>query len=101
EARRREPMTPVADTVLRSGAGTEVRIGDPHPFAIIGERINPTGRNRLAEELKEGNYDSVRVDARAQRDAGARILDPNASIPRFDEAAMLSQMVKGRERRGR
>ena len=87
-------MTAVADTVLRSGAGTEVRIGDAYPFAIIGERINPTGRSRLADELKEGNYDTVRADARAQSDAGARILDLNAGIPGFDEAAMLSQMVK-------
>jgi 5-methyltetrahydrofolate--homocysteine methyltransferase len=87
-------MTAVGDTVLRSAAGTEVRIGDLHPFAIIGERINPTGRTRLADELKDGDYETVRADARAQVTAGARILDLNAGIPGFDEAAMLSQMVK-------
>ena len=39
----------VAETVLR-GPGSEVRIGDAHGFAIIGERLNPTGRARLTEE---------------------------------------------------
>jgi 5-methyltetrahydrofolate--homocysteine methyltransferase len=87
-------MSAVAETVLRSCGGTEVRIGDAHPFAIIGERINPTGRGRLADQLKDGNYETVRADARAQVDAGARVLDLNAGIPGFDEAAMLSQMVK-------
>jgi hypothetical protein len=42
-------VTDMATTTLRSGAGTEVPIGDAHPFVIIGERINPTGRKKLAE----------------------------------------------------
>ena len=87
-------MTNVATTVLRSSAGTEVRIGDDQPFVIIGERINPTGRKKLAEELKHGDYDTVRADAIAQTQAGARVLDLNAGIPGFDEVAMLSEMVK-------
>ena len=87
-------MTNVATTVLRSSAGTEVRIGDAHPFVIIGERINPTGRKTLAEELKQGTYDTVRADAIAQVEAGARVLDLNAGIPGFDEVAMLCEMVK-------
>jgi len=87
-------VTNVATTVLRSSAGTEVRIGDDQPFVIIGERINPTGRKKLAEELKHGDYDTVRADAIAQAQAGARVLDLNAGIPGFDEVAMLSEMVK-------
>jgi 5-methyltetrahydrofolate--homocysteine methyltransferase len=83
-----------ADTILRSHAGREVHIGDGSPFAIIGERINPTGRKKLAEELKAGNYDTVRADAVAQVEAGAAVLDLNAGIPGFDEAAMLSEIVK-------
>ena len=86
-------MTNVATTVLRSSAGSEVSIGDAHPFAIIGERINPTGRKKLAEELKRGNYDMVRSDALAQVAAGAKVLDLNAGIPGFDEVAMLCEMV--------
>ncbi len=87
-------MTTQADTILRSHEGREVHIGDGHPFAIIGERINPTGRKTLAEELKQGNYDTVRSDAVAQVEAGAAVLDLNAGIPGFDEAAMLSEIVK-------
>ena len=86
-------MTEVAETVLRSHAGHDVVIGDAQPFVIIGERINPTGRQKLAEQLKVGNYDTVRADALAQVAAGARVLDLNAGIPGFDEVAMLSKMV--------
>jgi len=86
--------TQVAETILRTHAGREVRIGDGSPFAIIGERINPTGRKKLAEELKQGNYDTVRSDAVAQVEAGAAVLDLNAGIPGFDEVAMLSEMVR-------
>ena len=87
-------MTSVTETILRSNAGHDVVIGDAQPFVIIGERINPTGRKKLAEELKQGNYDTVRADAIAQVAAGARVLDLNAGIPGFDEVAMLSQMVQ-------
>jgi 5-methyltetrahydrofolate--homocysteine methyltransferase len=87
-------VTDVAETILRSQGGTEVRIGDDHPFVVIGERINPTGRKQLAEELKQGNYDTVRSDALAQVASGARVLDLNAGIPGFDEAGMLCEMVK-------
>ena len=87
-------MTTVADTVLRSNAGTEVRIGDAHPFVVIGERINPTGRTSLAEELKAGDHSRVVADAVAQVEAGAKVLDLNAGIPGFDEVTMLSEMVR-------
>jgi 5-methyltetrahydrofolate--homocysteine methyltransferase len=83
----------MTDTFL-SSASREVVIGFDRPFVIIGERINPTGRKKLAEELKQGNYDTVRADAIAQVEAGARVLDLNAGIPGFDEVAMLSEMVK-------
>jgi len=86
-------VTEGAETVLRSHAGHDVVIGDAQPFVIIGERINPTGRQKLAEQLKVGNYDTVRADALAQVAAGARVLDLNAGIPGFDEVAMLSKMV--------
>jgi 5-methyltetrahydrofolate--homocysteine methyltransferase len=83
----------VATTVLR-GRDTEVRIGDEHPFAIIGERINPTGRARLTEELTTGEMATVKADALAQVEAGARVLDVNAGIPGFDEAEMLANVVR-------
>jgi len=83
----------VADTVL-SGPDGEVRIGDAHPFAIIGERINPTGRKVLSEQMRAGDMTMVMADALAQVEAGARILDINAGVPGFDEAEMLSTAVK-------
>ena len=85
-------MTEMATTVL-TGPGGEVRIGDEHPFRIIGERINPTGRKQLTEELKVMDMTTVKADAIAQVAAGAAVLDLNAGIPGFDEPAMLSAVV--------
>jgi 5-methyltetrahydrofolate--homocysteine methyltransferase len=86
-------VTQVPATVL-SGPGGEVRIGGGHPFAIIGERINPTGRRQLTAEMCAGVMTTVQADALAQVRAGARILDLNAGVPGFDEPAMLAQVVK-------
>lgn len=81
-------------TTVLSGPGGEVRIGDEHPFRIIGERINPTGRKQLTEELKVMDMTTVKTDAVAQVEAGAAVLDLNAGIPGFDEPAMLSAVVQ-------
>lgn len=81
------------ETILASPA-TEVVIAPDRPLAIIGERINPTGRKGLSDELKAGNMDRVREDALAQVEAGAPILDVNAGVPGLDEAALLTQMVR-------
>ena len=86
-------MSAMTTTVL-SGPGGEVRIGDEHPFRIIGERINPTGRKQLTEELKVMDMTTVKADAVAQVEAGAAVLDLNAGIPGFDEPAMLSAAVQ-------
>jgi 5-methyltetrahydrofolate--homocysteine methyltransferase len=80
------------DTILRSATKT-VTIGAGHPFCIIGERINPTGRKRLAEELKAGDHSTVVADTHAQVAAGADMLDVNAGIPLVDEAELLSAML--------
>jgi len=80
-------------TVL-SSATKEVVIGFDRPFAIIGERINPTGRKLLAEEMKAGDFSRVESDAVAQVAAGAHILDVNAGIPLADEPAILAATVK-------
>ena len=80
------------DTILRSASKT-VTIGSGQPFCIIGERINPTGRKRLAEELKAGDFSTVIADTRSQVEAGANMLDVNAGIPLVDEAELLQQML--------
>ena len=69
-------------------------IGFDRPFVIIGERINPTGRKKLAEEMAAGNFDTVVADAIAQVEAGAQMLDVNAGIPLADEPAILAQTVE-------
>jgi 5-methyltetrahydrofolate--homocysteine methyltransferase len=77
-----------------SSATRDVVIGFDHPFVIIGERINPTGRKLLAEEMRKGDYTRVAADAAAQVEAGAHMLDVNAGIPLADEPAILAATVK-------
>ena len=77
-----------------SSASKQVVIGFERPFVIIGERINPTGRKILAEEMKQDDYSRVMADAVAQVEAGAQMLDVNAGIPLADEPAILAQAVK-------
>ena len=77
-----------------SSATKEVRIGFDEPFCVIGERINPTGRQILADEMKAGDYSRVQADALAQVAAGANMLDVNAGIPLADEPAILADCVK-------
>ncbi len=81
------------DTVLRSRSST-VTIGADRPFCIIGERINPTGRKTFAEQLREGDLSTVTVDATAQVEAGADMLDVNAGIPLVDEPELLKSMLR-------
>jgi 5-methyltetrahydrofolate--homocysteine methyltransferase len=80
------------DTIL-SGRSKTVTIGAGHPFCIIGERINPTGRKRLAEELRSGDLATVAADTREQVEAGADMVDVNAGIPLVDEAELLAKML--------
>jgi 5-methyltetrahydrofolate--homocysteine methyltransferase len=83
----------VTRTVV-SSATREVVIGFDRPFVVIGERINPTGRARLAEEMKAGDFSRVQADAVAQVAAGAHMLDVNAGIPLADEPAILAQTIQ-------
>lgn len=83
----------MVDTIISSKT-KEVIIGEGHPFVIIGERINPTGRKLLAAEMKAGNYDRVKSDALAQVEAGAHMLDVNAGIPLADEPAILAEAIR-------
>ena len=79
---------------LLSSASKEVRIGFDRPFVIIGERINPTGRKILAEEMSKGDFSRVEADALRRFEAGAHMLDVNAGIPLADEPAILAEAVK-------
>ncbi len=81
------------ETVV-TGNGTEVKFGQGLPTVIIAERINPTGRKALAEELKKGKLDIVREDAAKQTEAGAGIIDVNVGAVEVDEVEMLPRAVK-------
>ena len=71
-----------------------VIISPENPFTIIGERINPTRRKKLAETMSQGDFSVVQEDARKQVEAGAQVLDVNAGIPGGDEPALLRGAAK-------
>jgi 5-methyltetrahydrofolate--homocysteine methyltransferase len=83
----------MTDTVV-SSATREVVIGFERPFCIIGERINPTGRKKLAAEMAAGDFSTVEADTLAQVAAGAHMLDVNAGIPLADEPRILAETIK-------
>lgn len=71
-----------------------VIISPEKPFSVIGERINPTRRKKLAESMGQGDFSIVQEDAIKQVEAGAQILDVNAGIPGADEPALLRGAAK-------
>ena len=78
-----------------------VVIGFDEPFCIIGERINPTGRKKLAMELEAENFDTVVKDAIEQVKAGANILDVNAGVvynsnpnPNETEPVLMKKLIE-------
>ena len=72
----------------------EIIIGDDQPTVLIGERINPAGKKRLAEALKAGNLEIVRREALAQAQAGADILDVSVGTFGVDEVTLLPRAVQ-------
>ena len=77
-----------------SSSKQEVVIGDTRPTVLIGERINPTGKKKLQEALKTGNYEVIKTMAKDQVEAGADILDVNVVTPGVDEVAILPRVVE-------
>jgi 5-methyltetrahydrofolate--homocysteine methyltransferase len=71
----------------------QVIISPERPFVIIGERINPTRRKKLAESIAQGDFSVAQEDARKQVEAGAQVLDVNAGVPGADEPVLLRNMV--------
>jgi 5-methyltetrahydrofolate--homocysteine methyltransferase len=85
------------ETIVSSPSKTVI-IGPGKPFVIIGERINPTGRKKLAAEMQAGDFSRVRSDAIAQVEAGAHVLDVNAGLgvanPHEVEPEVLSEAIR-------
>ena len=67
---------------------------DGHKVAVIGERINPTGKKRLKEALRTGDYDYVVSQGISQQEQGADILDVNVGLPDIDEASVIQNVVE-------
>jgi len=83
---------------LVASATREAVIGFDAPFCVIGERINPTGRQKLAAEMQAGDFSTVIADALAQVAAGATMLDVNAGVtsvnPNETEPPLLAQTIE-------
>ncbi len=80
------------ETTLKSQTQTVV-IGPDLPMVIIGERINPTGRKKLAKALEEGNLKLVQEEASKQVQEGAHVLDVNVGISGIDEPKLLKEAI--------
>lgn len=87
-------------TIVESASKTAI-IGFDHPFCVIGERINPTGRKKLAAELEAGDFSTVEADAVAQVACGATMLDVNAGVvynsnpnPNETEPPLMTAMIE-------
>ena len=79
-------------TTLSSQVRT-VTIGHDQPFAIIGERINPTGRKLFQQQLRAGDLSRLTVDVEQQVHGGAMLLDVNMGAPLADEAALMVSAI--------
>ncbi|MDD3293860.1 MAG: homocysteine S-methyltransferase family protein [Geobacteraceae bacterium] len=81
------------DTTCLSSRCGYTAIGGGYPAAVIGERINPTGKKGFAAELREGKVSYIRREAMEQTEAGATLLDINVGAPGIDEPATMEQAV--------
>ena len=81
----------LAPTLLSGRSGT-VTLG-PKPI-VIGERLNPTGKKRMKQALRDGEMEYLQGEATAQLEAGADVLDVNVGLPELDEPVVLAQVVE-------
>jgi 5-methyltetrahydrofolate--homocysteine methyltransferase len=76
-----------------SSPGKTLVIGNDQPFAIIGERINPTGRKTFQQQLRNGDLSRIAIDVEQQVAGGAMALDVNMGAPLADEADLMVKAV--------
>ena len=76
-----------------SSESKSVTIDTEGPLMVIGEKINPTGRKKLAAALTDGDYDYVAQLAVSQVEAGADVLDINVGVPGIDEVKTMREVV--------
>lgn len=91
-------FSPAKREPLACGAASSreevVRLGKSETVKVIGERINPTARKKLAEAIRNGEWQAVQSEAMAQIDAGADLLDVNVGAAGIDEKDAMLQAVK-------
>ena len=81
------------ETILK-GMGKKVIVSRDRPTVMIGERINPTGKKRLADALTAGDLSVVKEEALKQVEAGAHVLDVNVGAAGVDEVDLLPRAVR-------
>ncbi len=81
-------------TILTRTKGKYIPIGNGHPLAIIGEKINPTGKEKFTNELLAGDLSRIREYAISQEKAGAHIIDINVGAAGIDETRILPEAVR-------
>ena len=89
-----EPARQFDKTLKLASRSKTVAIDKNLPTVLIGERINPTGRKKLAAEIREGSLLGVKKDAVNQVKSGAQILDVNMGVGGIDQAKMMAQAVR-------
>ena len=90
-----QDKTPAAKTpIVRSRLCTPVRCVEVNGITVVGERINPTGKKRFQQALREGDMNYILEQAVSQSEAGAQVLDVNVGAPGVDEPAVMEQVVK-------
>jgi 5-methyltetrahydrofolate--homocysteine methyltransferase len=80
--------------LVLTSRGAGVPLGPGHPAVLIGERINPTGKQQLIQELQQGEQTEALRLAAEQVDRGAPVLDVNVGAPMVDETVALPGLVK-------
>ena len=94
EVCRDKPFTPAVDRgrILVSSYARAVEIGTTP--VVIGERINPTGKKKFQQALRDHNIEYLLNEAFAQEEAGAQVLDVNVGLPEIDEPALLVEVME-------
>ena len=88
-------IAPVRKSISAVSSARAFKIFDKSsPLLIIGERINPTGKKALQQELLEGKMNIVRQMAKEQETAGADLLDVNVGVHKIDEADSIKKVIR-------
>lgn len=84
---------PLRRRLMLSSRSKTVVVDKELPTVLIGERINPTGRKKLADEIKDGSFLSVKKEAMDQVKAGAKLLDVNMGVGGIDQAKAMKKAI--------